>query len=332
MNTHRFALISPFLQPTAILHLLVWSGLFLMLTVPVLAQSACDEALDIAKREYNQGFFDEASFRLYACLGQEAFDAVQEKEAYLLLGKIHYANLDMEKARDSVRTLLMRDPALELNPNEYKPGFVDLVQEVMAELDQKAAPVPSPVPPAVTAPDAVRSGFWMLVSLGAAEGSIDCNCPLPEGDVWRGGSSGSVSIAGGGTVGPNLQLGAEISTWRRVDGNRSSTISMLSAVIKYYPGTNGQFFLKGGLGVGGARLEATGQNNVSFELQSGGIGVQFGLGYDFVVGISRKIAITPTINLSAIGAEAESFVFDDTRFGGAKNPSFFQIGVGVTVL
>ena len=304
-----------------------------MLSGPVLAQSACKEALDIAKREYNQGYFDEASFRLYACLGQDAFDSVQEKEAYLLLGKIHYANLDMDKAKDSVRTLLMRDPALELNPNEYKPGFVDLVQEVMAELEQKDAPVPSPVPPTVREPaPGTRSGFWMSISLGAAEGSIDCNCPLPENDVWRGGSSGSLSIAGGGTVSRNLQLGAEISSWRRVEGNRSSTISLLSAVAKYYPGTNGQFFLKGGIGVGGARLEASGQNNAKFELQSGGIGLQFGLGYDFVVGISRKIAVTPILSLSAIGAEAESFVFDDTRFGGAKNPSFFQIGVGVTIL
>lgn len=332
MNTHRSALISPLLQHRLFLRMLLCCGLFLMLTGPVLAQSACDEALDIAKREYNEGYFDEASFRLYACLGQQAFNPVQEKEAYLLLGKIHFANLDMDKAKDSVRTLLMRDPSLELNPSEYKPGFVSLVQEVMAELEQKDAPVPSPVPPAVTAPKSVRSGFWMSVVLGAAEGSIDCNCPLPEGDVWRGGSSGSLSIAGGGTVGPNLQIGAEISSWRRVDGNRASTISLLTAVAKYYPGTNGQFFLKGGLGVGGARLEATGQNNVSFELQSGGVGIQFGLGYDFIVGISRKMAVTPTISLSAIGAEAESFVFDDTRFGGAKNPSFFQIGVGITVL
>jgi hypothetical protein len=293
--------------------------LSLIVAGAVQAQSPCEEALEIARREYDQGYFDEASFRLYACLGQHAFDVDREKEAYLLLGKIHYANLDMEKARDSVRTLLERDPALELNPSDYKPGFVDLVNEVMKEIEIQESP------------SSRRSGFWFSLGIGPADGSIQCDCPLPSDDVWRGGGAGSFYLSGGGTVNDNLQLGAELSSWRRVEDNRSSTISLLSFVAKYYPGRAGQFFLKGGLGLGGARLEASSQN-VSFERQSGGLGLQFGLGYDFVLGKARKMAITPSLNLSAISAESESFVLENNRFGGGKNPSFFQIGVGVSWL
>ena len=297
--------------------------LFLWCGVPAItsAQSPCDKVLGIAEREYQEGYFNEASSRLYACLDRNAFNGLQEKSAYLLLGKIHYANLEEEKARDSVRTLLEQDPALELNPQEHKPGFVDLVREVMSEME-------SLKPPAT-----MRSGFWLSFGIGPGEGNIECSCPLPNDDVWRGGSSGSGYIALGGTVSPNLQLGGEITTWARQNDNqnRSSNIALLSFVARYYPSASGNFFLKGGIGVGAGRLEANVQN-VSLRLESGGLGLQFGLGYDAVVGKARKFAITPSLTLAAVFAEEDVLVIDGNRLGGPANPSFLQIGIGVTWL
>ena len=286
------------------------------------AQSPCARVLEIAEQEYQEGYFNEASSRLYACIDRKAFDADQEKAAYLLLGKIHYANLELEKARDSVRTLLMRDPDLELDPQANKPGFVDLVHEVMSEIQTREET------------STMRSGFWFSLGIGPADGTIQCTCQqLASDDVWRGGGSGSFFMSGGGTVNPNLQLGAELNVWARSENNRSSSIGLLSFVARYYPKASGNFYLKGGAGIGSSRLEANpNRSNVSLTLESGGLGMQFGLGYDILLGQSRKFALSPSLTLSAVFAEEDTVLIDDNFFGGAGNPSFLQLGIGVTWL
>ena len=210
-----------FTRLTCLLFLIV--GFCSLSANTVYGQTECDEALKLAQNEYDEGLFDRATFRLDACLRIDAFGEEQEKEAYLLLGKIYYANLQIEQAKDSVRKLLSKNPAHELNPSEHKPGFIDLYQEIQTEFSLNEV-LPSP-----------RSGFWLSVGGGPAEGNVECSCPsLPRNDPWNGGgSAGSFTIALGGTVNPQLQLGAELSTWQRSEDidNNTSTLSDLAAFI-----------------------------------------------------------------------------------------------------
>ena len=303
-------------------------------------QSACEEALRLATEEYDQGFFERATFRLQTCLDSQALNEDQEKEAYLLLGKIYYANLQIEDAKKSVRMLLSKNPAYELDPNEHKKGFIDLYKEVMSEIVETSQPI------------STRNGFWVSLGLGPAEGSVQCGCPrgvgLQDNDPWNGGgSAGSFTLALGGTLNPKLQLGAELSQWGRSidinDQESTSTITTLTFIAKYYPSATGNFFLKGGVGVGGSTLEReiAGRDN-TFKLEGSGLGMQFGLGFDILLGKQRKVALTPYLNLSVLYAEEDVQILqiqntelqriDSFRFSGPENPSFFQLGLAFTLL
>lgn len=285
----------------------------------------CQNIVSIATKEYQQGYFDEASIRLKTCIDRKTLSVQQEKEAYLLLGQIFYANLELEKARDSVRTLLEQDPSIELDPQEHKRGFIDLVDEVMKEMNTQA----------VLPPPTRRDGFWFSFGLGPAEGSIRCDCPLginavlDEDDPWKGGAAGSFYLALGGTISPKLQVGAELNQWARsVDGNnRTSSIAFLSFVARYYPNETGNFFLKGGFGFGGATLE----NNV-VKLQAGGAGLQFGLGYDILLGHAKKLALSPFLNINVLYANEDVVIVENIRLKGPTEPSYIQLGVAFTVL
>lgn len=298
-----------------------------LLAPPAYAQAdPCENVVEMAKQDYQRGLFDEASFRLSTCITRKALSPAQEKEAYLLLGQIYYANLEVEKARDSVRHLLEQDPSLELNPEEHKRGFIDLVTEVMHEMQ---AQVVEPPPPPVR-----RQGFWLSFGIGPAEGNIRCDCPLvnaviSEDDPWKGGPAGSFSLSLGGTVSPQLQLGAELSQWSRSvdENNRTSSIAFLSFVARYYPSATGNFFLKGGFGVGGATLE-----NNAVKLQAGGAGLHFGLGYDILLGREKKLALTPFMSLNVLYADEDVVVVENIRLRGPSDPSFFQLGLAFTVL
>ena len=165
---------------------------------------------------------------------------------------------------------------------------------------------------------------------------------------WNGGgSAGSFTLALGGTPNSKLQLGAELSQWQRsvdIDGNESiSTIASLSFIAKYYPNASGNFFLKGGAGIGASALEReVGDRTNTFKLEASGLGMQFGLGFDILLGQQQKVALTPFINLSVLYVEEDvQFLqiqnvelerIDTIRFSGPENPSFFQLGLAFTLL
>ena len=294
-------------------------------------EDPCSSVIEIAKRDYQRGFFDEASFRLSSCISRGALSEEDKREAYLLLGQIYYANLELEKARDSVRALLEEDPSLELTGDEYKSGFVDLFSEVMQEVKAKQSyqPPPPPKPP-------IRDGFWLSTGFGPAEGNIRCDCPvvnlaLPDDHPWKGGPAGSFVLAMGATISPRLQIGGEINVWSRSEENRNntftSTIGFLSFIAKYYTADTGNFFLKGGIGFGSATLE-----NDDIELQAGGAGLQFGLGYDILLGPNKKVALTPVMNLNVLYVDENIVVLDNIRLEGPAEPSFFQVGLTFTWL
>ncbi|MEM8486093.1 MAG: autotransporter outer membrane beta-barrel domain-containing protein [Bacteroidota bacterium] len=288
-------------------------------------QGECSNVIALAQQDYQRGYFEEASIRLSECIRRDVLTEKQEKDAYLLLGQIYYANLELDKARDSVRILLERDPSIELKQEEHKRGFIDLVDEVMKEMNTET--VESAPPPTR------REGFWISVGIGPGEGNIRCDCPLgidaliSQDDPWKGGAAGSFSLSLGGTISPKLQVGAEINQWARSveDNDRTSAIAVLTFIARYYPNATGNFFLKGGIGFGGATLE-----NRIVKLQASGAALQFGLGYDIMLGRAKKVALTPFFNLNVLYVNEDVLIVDDIRLRGPTEPSYAQLGLAVT--
>ena len=331
--------------------LLIFSGSF---SVTLYAQSACEEALRLATKEYDQGLFERATFRLQECLDRNTFTEKQQNDAYLLLGRIYYANLQIEHARESVRKLLSANPDYELDPEEHKPGFIDLYEEVMSEIIETQG-----------SKSGNRSGFWLNVGVGGAYGHIQCECPpvFNDAENWmEGGLAGSYILALGGTLGPKFQLGAELSQLGRftdINGAFGNTIiSTFSVLAKYYPKSNSTFFLKGGIGVGNIVLKRNlgGDRGVptstasliskkTLKLESTGLGMQFGLGIDIPLGKEQKVALTPYANLSLLFVEEDiqfaryqEFVGADElqrysfQFTSPENPVLIQLGLAFSVL
>ena len=96
------------------------------------------------------------------------------------------------------------------------------------------------------------------------------------------------------------------------------------------------------MGVGAGALEREiNQAGDTIKLESGGLGMQFGLGYDILLGKTHQFALTPYLNLSILYAESDVQLLqfpnaagglDALRLEGPENPSFFQLGVTFTML
>lgn len=161
-----------------------------------------------------------------------------------------------------------------------------------------------------------REGFW--ISFGFGAGSADLTCDGCEVDRETG-YSGYLRL--GGTLRPNLLLGAESNGWTRDDDGVESTIGFLSGVVYFYPTTTSGFWLKGGLGVSSFELT----DGVD-ELTTTGVGLTAGLGYDFRM--TRNFSLTPYLTLlQQVGGNVE---INELDLDETANVNVIQIGLGFT--
>jgi len=127
----------------------------------------------------------------------------------------------------------------------------------------------------------IRDGFWFSGGLGY--GSLGCdNCGSRTS-----GMSGGLSL--GGTITPRFLLGVGTEGWTKSEQGATLTVATLDARVRFYPVTTGGFFLTGGVGVGSVSGAASG-----FSATETGVGMVFGLGYDYRV--ARNASITPYWN------------------------------------
>jgi hypothetical protein len=131
-----------------------------------------------------------------------------------------------------------------------------------------------------------RQGFF--ISVGVGGGSLGCE----DCDERETGPSGLIYL--GGTLSPQLLVGAEFSGWsKKVEGSGGDarlTHGNLSAAVQFYPSPTSGFFIKGGVGVSQLRIElSSGGTTVSGD--ENGIGITAGLGYDIRLG--SNFSLTP---------------------------------------
>jgi len=127
-----------------------------------------------------------------------------------------------------------------------------------------------------------RQGFWFSGGLGY--GSLGCDgCGSREG-----GLSGGLSL--GATISPRFLLGVGTSGWTKEDQGARLTVDEIDARVRFYPSTNGGFFITGGIGYGEVRASISGFGSAT---ESGGAAI-LGMGYD--VRVARNMSITPYWN------------------------------------
>jgi len=153
---------------------------------------------------------------------------------------------------------------------------------------------------------AARDGFFIGFGIGGGTFGC-CECGTRESGV-----AGHLKL--GGTLSPQLLLGAESSAWTKEEGGARLTHANLSALLQFYPAVTSGFFVRGGIGISTLEASAS-QGGLSVSARETGLGLSAGLGYDIRVGQNFSISPYGT--------------FDWGNFdGGSAN--HFQLGLGVT--
>ena len=166
----------------------------------------------------------------------------------------------------------------------------------------------------------VRKGFWIGFGIGYGSAQVSCdNC----GSSSREGSfTGHVRL--GGTLRPNLLLGADITGWSKSENGSTVSLGNLTATAIYYPVTTSGFFFKGGAGV--ATFTGVFSGLLSATADGAGFGFTVGVGYDVRVG--RNVSLTPvgSFVFGSVGDIQNSGTV--VRTGWKQN--FFEFGLDVT--
>jgi hypothetical protein len=151
-----------------------------------------------------------------------------------------------------------------------------------------------------------RQGFWGGV--GAGWGSMGLSCDGCDGLDRTGSYTGYLAL--GGTIRPNVLVGAEFNGWTKSEDGATVRLANASAAAYWYPMVQSGLFLKAGAGY--SRLSA---DDGIVSVSDDGFGVLAGMGYD--VRVARTTSITPVFNYFRGGFE-----------GGSAD--VFQLGLGVT--
>jgi hypothetical protein len=141
-----------------------------------------------------------------------------------------------------------------------------------------------------------RQGFWLSAGLGVGGEAFDANDGLGWSDDHTGGVA---ALKLGGTVSPNLLLGAEVNGWGLRNYNNQDydrTLANLMGIIQWYPSRTGGFWLRGGLGFAHSELNQYLAGGATLRTQDNGTALAVGLGYDLPV--SRKVSITPNLDFT----------------------------------
>ena len=164
----------------------------------------------------------------------------------------------------------------------------------------------------------------LSISFGVGAGSAGFSCDGCGSDRGNGGS-GYLRI--GGTVRPNLIVAGEMNGWTKQNDGATGTIGFLTAVVQWYPAPAAGFYLKGGIGGGGMQIDVTDVTTGTTErLESSGVGLQVGTGYDWRV--AQNFSLTPYVDfLTTAGGEAR---YDGASLNEKLNANVIQFGLGFT--
>ena len=132
----------------------------------------------------------------------------------------------------------------------------------------------------------------------------------------------SAFVGVGGTTGRAIRVGAELAGWRQRDGGVTQTLLSFGAAAYWYPNVRRQFYLRGGVTLSMHRV-----NDGTDVVTSSGIGPQLGIGYEYPVTPSWRIAPFAHYSVGVFGGDVK---FNGGQAAGSATVSFLQVGASLT--
>lgn len=169
-----------------------------------------------------------------------------------------------------------------------------------------------------------RHGFWINLGVGAGRESYRF---ADQNDYTTGLTKPTLSVRLGGTVNPNLRLGAELIGWSDTynddAGDRvTEYLAGLLLIGQFYPARDLGLFLKGGAGLSRSGVNVAGP----FDTHEDGFAWTAGLGYE--IRLSRNLLLTPTVDLLQHRSERRS---DQGGALPALHERLVTVGVALTI-
>lgn len=164
-----------------------------------------------------------------------------------------------------------------------------------------------------------RQGFNISFGLGGGSGQLTTD----QGSNSDRKTGGTMYLNIGGTVMPNLTLGGEINGWTHSENNQTGTFATMMAVAHYYPMLTNGWYVTGGLGVASAQAK---DDNTGDKLESNGLGLEIGTGYDWRLGTNFSLSPYFQYVYGTKGTAKLNGQDAGMKMGG----NFFQLGLGFT--
>jgi hypothetical protein len=178
-----------------------------------------------------------------------------------------------------------------------------------------------PVLAALLAPDlaaqkrrSVGDGFWIAAGAGPGWARVACDICRARRDPV---TTGFVRL--GGAASGRLLIAAELAASIGGDGEVDENSWAFAATAFLYPSRSRRWYLKGGMGYMIHHAE-DGTNVIS----ATGYGPQFGIGYEFPVGRTWRLA--PFFN-AAFGSIGSGVKFNGATVQESANVTLLQIGI-----
>jgi hypothetical protein len=181
---------------------------------------------------------------------------------------------------------------------------------------------------AVSAQVANRKGFYI-------DGLLNYSAPSdeltgPGGSLKDTQGSFGYGLGIGGGVSNQLRIGGQVDTFitsnafqNDVGPGLDATTSFVTLALTFYPSLTNDFWIRANLGYGVESLSGDGES-----ASGGGFAGGLGVGYDILLGKSRKFALVPYISYLDLFKSGDM----DGAFAGEgiqAKVSVFQIGIGI---
>ncbi len=277
-------------------------------TLPVMAQTSCQQELRLAEEAYTQGNFDETIRQADACLNKTAIDASDRRLAFRLKG-LSYIGKGLEAdAKEAVSRLIALVPDFKADPIQDPPAFVALIEEVkLTNANESVVEATNPSLQPVTRPASETKNrlesFYTNWGLGFpfVQYPDELKQTIEQAEE-AGFSNAAIMLDLLGfyfPIGEKIILGTALNVW----GDRYTLDDTFFQLTSYTIGASTMVFLQDRIGegffirgdVGGARLvlDLSDADDITSDW---GLGFRIGGGYG--IPVSRETRILLHLNYS----------------------------------
>ncbi len=163
---------------------------------------------------------------------------------------------------------------------------------------------------AAAAQERPRSGWWLDAGLGYGRLRLRCASCSDVGTAH----GGTITATLGRSLSQRAVLGVEAQIWTSWESGPHEQVRSVTVVAQWYPFLKEHFFVRGGTGIVQGPVVQSVTGTAPESAKGTGVGLTFGLGYDFPLDRHTAIAVQVASHVAALGDldMGGSVVMDDT--------------------